>query len=132
VKKSDLKKVVKQLVRESLVEIFAEMRLETIVESAVKKHVSSAPAVAPQRRSITEVLGPDEVPAQPKPSKEELRAQMMDKLGIDDAEWRAIYADTADSDNPVLTGDDSGKPELVSESALRQSGLFRDYSKFVK
>jgi hypothetical protein len=56
---------------------------------------------------------------------------MMARLGISEEEWRTMYSDTASSDNPILTGDDSDKPELVSESVLRESGLMRDYSKFV-
>jgi hypothetical protein len=129
-KKSELKQVVKHLVRESLIEIFAEMKLETIVESAVKKHIKTSSPVTTNKRSIAEAL--EVAPSSAPVSKEDMRQKMMETMGVDEDTWRNIYEDTAESDNPVLTGDDSDRPELVSEAKLKSSGLMRDYSKFVE
>ena len=54
---------------------------------------------------------------------------MREKYGIDDNTWEAFYADTVESDNPVLTNEE--KPERVSENVLRQSGLYKDYSRHI-
>lgn len=124
--KKDLKKVIKEMVRESLLEIFAEMKLETIVEQVVKKQ-----GVVKRPVSASSTLR-EELNSTPRLSKEEVRKKMMENIGVDEDTWANIYEDTATSDNPILGGDDSDKPELVSESALKESGLFRDYSKFVE
>lgn len=125
-KAKDLKKMLKPLVRECLTEIFAEMKLETIVEGVVKKaapirgpSLSAALSNEPQPRVVNEQRKPEI-------TDEEKREMLQKRLGISDAEWKAVYAGTEPLDN-----DDSGKPELVSESVLQQSGLMKDYSKFV-
>ena len=125
-KKNELKKVIKEIVRESLMEIFAEMKLESIVENVVRKNVEFSKPVS--TRSMAEVLSPEVS----QPSRQELspeRKLIMEKIGVDDSAWNTVYADTIDSDNSIITGEE--KPELVSEGTLRQAGLLKDYSKFV-
>lgn len=128
-KKSDLKKMIKPLVKECLTEIFAEMHLETIVEGVVNKRHKKPHNSRHSLNGLPSVL--EEAPSQPPEiSAEEKKAMIMEKLGIDDQVWSNIYSDTADSENPVLTGED--KPELVSERDLQSSGLLKeDYSKFL-
>jgi hypothetical protein len=127
-KKKDLKRLIKPMIRECLAEIFMEMNLETIVEGVVRRQIKTRPH-APL---MTESVIPEAAPA-PKPpaSSQDQKKLMRERLGISEEEWKTMYSDTAESDNPVLTGDDNGNSELVSENALRQSGLYKDYSKFV-
>ena len=128
-KKSEIKKLIKPLIRECLTEIFMEMKLETIVENVLKEHVKKGP----QKKFSNEVLIEDvSPPAVSDVNPEQLKSQMINKLGISEEEWKNMYSDIAESDNPIMMGDDNSKPELVSESALRQAGLFRDYSKFTE
>lgn len=127
-KKAELKKVIKPLIRECLTEIFAEIQLEKIVEGVIAEQMK---ARSRSKSFSEEVLVESREPVQQEPSPEERKEMMMKRLGISEDEWRDMYQDTARSDNPILTGDDSDKPELVSESVLRQTGLYRDYSKFV-
>lgn len=125
-KKSDLKKMIKPLVRECLTEIFAEMKLESIVEGVVQK---AAPSRGPSVRDAMGVKPQPQVvqeQRQAEISEEERKDMLKRRLGIDENEWRAMYEGTQPLDE-----DDTGKPELVSESTLRQSGLMKDYSKFV-
>lgn len=128
-KKSDLKKMIKPLIRECLAEIFMEMNLETIVENVVNRTRARSPEV--RRTYEPEVIveqahvAPAPPPPQPQESPEERRARMMRKLGVSEAEWASMYAGT----EPL--SEDVGGPEIVSEEVLRESGLFRDYSKFV-
>lgn len=127
-KSQDLKKLIKPIIRECLTEIFAEIQLEKIVEGVIAEQMKARPR---SKSFSEEVLVEHKEPVRQEPTPEERKQMMTDRLGISEQEWRTMYSDTAESDNPILSGDDSDKPELVSESVLRQSGLYKDYSKFV-
>lgn len=129
----DLKKIMKPLIRECLTEIFAEMKLESIVEGVVQK---SSPlrgsSLGATLNSFTESetvenqrLTEERVAAKVEITGAEKKDMLKRRLGIDENEWRAMYQGT----EPISDEDDG--PELVSESALRQAGLMKDYSKFV-
>jgi len=71
------------------------------------------------------------------PKKRKLSAA---DLGISEDTWKSVYADTMQSDNPILTEEHipqpgetppPDRPELVSESAMEQFGFMRDFSKHV-
>lgn len=124
-KSKDLKKMIKPLIRECLTEIFAEIQLEKIVKGVMSEQSIRKPA----SRSFTEEVLAESVPSQV--TAENRKRQVMDKLGISEEEWRTMYSDTDESDHPILSGDESDSPELVSENVLRQSGLLKDYSKFL-
>ena len=121
----ELKSVIKQLVRESLTEIFAEMKLESIVEGVIKKNNSvsrdtgSAPA-----RPITESVQHDD--------SANMRSKIREMVGADDSEWADIYKDTVENGHAILDNDEGSNPEFVSESLLQKHGLMKDYSKFMK
>ena len=122
-KKNDLKKVIKPLIRECLTEIFMEMNLEHIVEGVMKKTEfapkTSEPKVVTESREV-----PPRQPQQLDESPEERRQRVMSKFGVSDIDW-------AEGTEP-LDDSDEGNPELVSEEILRQTGLYKDYSKFVE
>jgi hypothetical protein len=128
-KSAELKKLIKPLIRECLTEIFAEIQLEKIVEGVIAEQMKARPRSS--KSFSEEVLVEHKEPVRQEPTSEERKEMMMERLGISEQEWRTMYSDTAESDNPILSGDDSDKPELVSENVLRQSGLYKDYSKFV-
>jgi len=126
VKSKDLKKMLKPLVRECLTELFAEMKLESIVEGVIKKSsLTRGPSLSEAlgRESQSQVV---QEQRQVELTTEEKRDMLQKKLGISDDEWRSMYAGTEPLDE-----NDSGGPELVSESVLHQAGLMKDYSKFV-
>jgi hypothetical protein len=122
----DLKKVIKQMVRESIAEIFVEMQLETIVEGVVKRAMKQQPS----RVARTEAPATLVESVQPAP-REELRSKIKQLVAPEDSEWASIYEDTAKHGNSILDGDDSAVPE-VPESLLKETGLIRDFSKFIK
>jgi len=141
--KASLKKVVKEMVRDSITELFAEMHLESIVKKVVSEG-SAATRRTPKHRRPTlreasqvpfDAPLPDAPPAPSAPAqasnglnKEGLR----ERMNIDEDVWRDIYADTAESDNPVLTGEEGGgSVETAPEGELRKAGLMKDYSKFI-
>jgi len=131
--KKELKKVIKQLVRESLSELFLEMNLETIVEGVVKRSMKQVrPLSRPAPRlSVQEPIM--ESVRQPIDDKEEMRDRIKKLVGTEDSEWASIYQDTADHGHSVLDGAGGDtNPELVSEATLKQAGLIRDFSKFIK
>lgn len=138
--KRELKKVIKEMVRDAMTEIFAEIQLESIVKKVVNenKTVSSPRPTrsGPSLREASQVplnesVEPQQArpvqPPAPKFDKDALRA----KIGIDEDTWKNIYSDTAESDNPVLTGEQGGNPEFVAEEDLVEAGLMKDYSKFI-
>jgi hypothetical protein len=122
----ELKSVIKQLVRESLTEIFAEMHLESIVENVIKK---SAPRPVARQELITQNAAPLMESVN---EGIDLKAKIRSMVAADDSEWADIYKDTVAHGHPVIDGEDSCKPELAPESALKQRGFMKDYSKFVK
>jgi len=121
--KVELKSVIKQLVRESLTEIFAEMNLQTIVEQSVKKNLSNITQNTPTiREQVYE--------QKPKVSVDK-RKKMMESMGVTDDVWRSIYADTASSANPIIEGNDMPNNPEIPASVLEETGLLKDYSKFL-
>jgi hypothetical protein len=130
----ELKAVIKEMVRQSLTEIFAEMKLESIVEGVMQRGSSRS-------RLTDAVYRDEEAPVQrqqprPQPSrqKEQIRESLRKKLHISDSEWTGIYGDIQ-PDNPIVTGQTGGgnfNQESVSEQQLEEIGLMKDYSKFIK
>lgn len=129
--KSELKVLIKQLVRESLTEIFAEMRLESIVEGVLKKHQSVVLSEDAEEEPIR--------PTRPKEDSSVKKRRLMEALGGEEM-WNNVYGDIEES-NPILSNRSaSGAPvpgavdgtEYVKEADLREAGLFKDYSRFVK
>lgn len=118
----NLKKVIKQLVRESLVEIFAEMKLESIVESVTKKQLAELKINQPT--VMREVR--NSIP-------QENKKNLMDKVGnIESDVWRSMYSDVIDKGNPILNeARDEGatNPEFVPENVMESLGLMKDYSR---
>lgn len=130
----DLKNIIKQYVRESLVEIFAEMKLETIVENVLNKKAPIAKE-APQvpSFSVKEVMyGNEQANRSPNQSilKEQMKRSFMDKVGVSDGEWNKIYADI-DTNNPIMTGEQNPVATEVPEDVLAKMGLMKDYSKHI-
>lgn len=129
----ELKSVIKEMVRQSLVEIFAEMKLESIVEGVMERSSSKV-----TRSRLSEVVSrEEEAPARPQPrpptrQKEQIRESLRKKLHISDSEWSNIYEGIA-LDNPIVTGQTAGNfnEESVSEEQLEEIGLMKDYSKFI-
>jgi hypothetical protein len=120
-KPKDLKKLIKPIIRECLTEIFMEMNLEAIVESVIESRKPEP------RQPFIPVLS-----EQREESPEERREKMKARLGISEDEWKSVYGDTYEDagSNPILSGEE--KPEYVPENVLRESGLMKDYSRFVK
>lgn len=140
-----LKKILKPLIRECIAELFVEMNLQTIVENAVKKTTTN-PVQATKKTtsnpmSIKEVYRPEaeeELSPGPairnmKPSSDEKRKIIMEKIGaMDNSMWKDIYADTATRGSPILEGDAAAaNPNEVSEDQLARLGLMKDYSKHI-
>ena len=118
----DLKKLIKQLVKESLTEIFVEMKLETIVENVLVKKITE------QKQATLEDVSEDSFDTS---NSKILKEKIRENLRVDDSEWNSIYGNIDVSSNPIIN-DSTTNPELVSKSQLVESGLYRDYSKFVK
>lgn len=120
--KKELKGIIKQLVRESLMEIFVEMKLETIVENVIKKQ-------QPITRQINESVvakNPVVQSTQVDTGKEQLRKFIREQVAPDNSDMADIYKDILDRGSPILEDDNNAQPELVSEQALKNSGLIRD------
>jgi hypothetical protein len=126
--KKELKRLIKPLIKELLTEIFCELRLETIVENIIKK-TGTQPRLIEEKKVYAE-----QIQQHSQMSKEELRAKLLDKVGASSDEMRSIYTDIIDKGHPVLDGNNMTRPEpeLVPESVLREAGLLRDFSKFIK
>lgn len=123
--KKQLKTMIREMVKESLLEIFAEMKLETIVEHEVRKQKELN--IIPERTNKI-----NKVTQSSQPSRAELKQTLKEAIGISDDLYSDIYSDTVGSENPLLNGTENEKPELVSEDTLRQCGLMKDYSRFVE
>jgi hypothetical protein len=138
--KKELKNTIKEIVRESLLEIFAEMHLESIVKNVVKEQTfvntvvqkvsrpiqeQTAPAPA-ARRVVTESVEDREA------AKQKEKEALKKRMGISEDEWKNIYS-TVDPRTvaQVASSAANENPELVSEEKLKQTGLYRDYSKFI-
>jgi hypothetical protein len=128
----DLKKIIKPLIRECLLELFLEMKLESIVEGVVQKQQGTVQAVEQKT-----------VQAQPVRRSTANKRSLMEAIGVDESTWANIYDDTLKYGNSILnerTAPQNGvqqqgsfdDTELVSESALEQAGLLKDYSRFIK
>ena len=124
----DLKKVIKQLVKESLTEIFAEMKLETIVETVLDKKIHE---VKENKNNKVLEENYDISESRQNTNSNELKEIVKKRLAIDENEGKNIYGNIDLERNPIVKGQDTN-PELVSKEQLVQSGLYRDYSKFVK
>lgn len=143
--KKELKSVIKEMVRQSLMEIFAEMHLETIVESVVRKQkpvVVSAPKKQPLREQFVVEEEEEETPparkATPKvdevKQKALLREEIKKKMGVSDQAWNMYYSDIDPTKLPPGASSPGGNenPESVPEDILEAAGLMRDYSDFIK
>ena len=138
----ELKSVIKQLVRESLVEIFVEMNLQTIVEGVVKSQLSQVKEIKEPKRasdvpvpklskSIRDLYMEQEEDSNPYTSVEApKRSNILDS--VKDSTLRSVLSDTLNSNNPILNesaSENSSKPELVPEHVLESAGLMKDYSR---
>jgi hypothetical protein len=127
--KKELKKIVKQMVQESIAEVFLQLNLETLIEGAIKRTMKQQ---QPSRVIKTESPA-TLVESKKSAPREEIRSKIKQLVSPDESEWASIYEDTAKHGSPILEGEDgSDRPELVPESLLQESGLLRDFSKFVK
>ena len=130
----DIKKIIKPLVRECLLELFLEMKLENIVENVVRQQQKDNN----QESSRILVSEAKEIPViqKNKPNKHSL----MEAIGVNENTWNDVYADTLKHGNSILNNKDTtttvapnyDDTELVNESVLKQAGLMKDYSRFVK
>lgn len=140
--KKELKSLIKQMVRESLLEVFAEINLSKLVENAVSKKLSNVSrknvveAVEDKSQySLKKQLVEQKETTQDSPSlqeqKQKVREELHKKYGISKDEFQMIYGNIAEN-NPILTDAKVDDQEKVSESTLLNSGLMRDFSKFLK
>jgi hypothetical protein len=133
-----LKVLIKEMVRQSLLEIFAEMKLESIVEGVIKKQ--STPS-----RTIKEGVQARET------NKEDNSAamialkrkrEMLDKLQVNKSPISGILKETLEesadeilkeSRAPRHTAPQQDDPSPLSESDLEELGLFgKDFSQHIK
>lgn len=128
-KNKDLKLVIKQLVRESLTEIFAEIQLEKIVETVMEK----------QMKTLIKEVKPSV--AHKVVSEPARRQSLLSQVMFNEEDQSSWYGKaqikesvTAPAPNPYAEPDpiSSQRREHVSEEALQQSGLLKDYSRFLK
>jgi hypothetical protein len=119
-----LKKIIKQYVRESLLEIFSEEKMKSIVESVISRQVSFS---APQPNFISP-------PRQMNEDKQALKQSLKKKLGIDDdGMWNNIYGNIDIDENPIINEQAyQDQEEGISNHILESTGILRDYSKFVE
>ena len=141
--KKELKSVIKEMVRQSLMEIFAEMHLETIVESVVKRQ---KPVSTQKQQTLKEqfVVEEERVTSQrqtkPAPKVDEakqkamLREELRKKMGVSEQSWNMYYSDIDPTKLPPGASSPGGNenPESVPEDLLEAAGLMRDYSDFIK
>lgn len=132
----ELKSLIKEMVRESLTEIFVEMKLESIVENVISKSVRSSSRLTERNQTETVEETPVYSPPKIKPRNNAvLRENLRKKLGVSEDQWETIYGDISDS-NPILSSNSSlnenTNPEFVPESTLEETGLMKDYSRFLK
>lgn len=121
---SKLKKVIKSLVKECLLEAFAELQIEKIVEAKLASRNSAQKIVeSVNKERYSEIVQAKE----PQPRVNLKLQETINKLK-DTSSFN--YYDSVE-DNSILTGKDDG-PEEVSEAQLASMGLLRDYSKFIK
>lgn len=143
--KKELKIVIKEMVRQSLMEIFAEMHLETIVESVVKKQKPVVVSASAKKQPLREQFVIEEEDETPPPrqatsrvdeakQKAILREEMKKKLGVSDEAWKMYYSDIDPTKLPPGASSPGGNenPESVPEDLLEAAGLMRDYSDFIK
>lgn len=143
--KKELKIVIKEMVRQSLMEIFAEMHLETIVESVVKKQKPVVVSASTKKQPLREQFVIEEEDETPPPrqatskvdeakQKAILREEMKKKLGVSDEAWKMYYSDIDPTKLPPGASSPGGNenPESVPEDLLEAAGLMRDYSDFIK
>lgn len=131
-KNQQLKKVIKTLVRECLLEVFAEMKLENIVESVLSKQQTLSEK---NTKKLLESSDENSTPSlfsrvnpASKPMNEDRRAKIKEAMGLDDNTWNNVYGNIATPNE----GEIDGKPQLVTEEQLLASGLIKDYSKYIK
>lgn len=121
---SKLKKVIKLLVKECLIEAFAELQIEKIVEAKLAKKNSANKLVETvKKEKYAEIFEPPQPSSKVSVKFQETINKLKDTSGFN-------YYDSIE-DNSILTGKDDG-PEEVSEAQLASMGLMRDYSKFIK
>ncbi len=142
--KKELKSVIKEMVRQSLMEIFAEMHLETIVEGVVRKQ---KPVTAPMKRQLREQFVQEEEEEVPTPrqaapapkvdtakQKAVMKEELRKKLGVSDDVWKMYYSDIDPTKLPPGASSPGANenPESAPEELLEAAGLMRDYSDFLK
>jgi len=142
--KKELKSVIKEMVRQSLMEIFAEMHLETIVESVVKKQkpISTQKQQTLKEQFVVEeeerVVSPRQAKPAPKvdeaKQKAMLREELRKKMGVSEQSWNMYYSDIDPTKLPpgASSSGSNENPESVPEDLLEAAGLMRDYSDFIK
>lgn len=121
------KKELKILIKECMAELMLEMKFEQIIESALVRSSKSSTS------SLNENVAPQSRPRpQPKQQPQQPKINLKEKMKISDSEWNSIYA-SVDQNSPIMTESKTGQhnPEFVSEDVLEDTGLLRDYSKFL-
>ena len=122
-----LKAIIKEYVREALIEVLAEAKIESMIAKTIKEHTKKP-------KSLKESLGIPEqkyVPEKLKIVDEiKLKNDLLNKIAPTDDVWRSIYADTLKSDysRPILEGNEIATGKEIPESVLEQAGFMRDYS----
>jgi hypothetical protein len=133
--KKDLKKIIKEYVRQCLKEILAEQFIENVVKDVISENFLQASRPSSFKDSVLQENNTENV-EQSKEEMEERKKMILNKV-IDGGEvnpYASIFEDTLNSNNSILTEgkNDSDRQEIVSEAALRESGLFKNYDKFLK
>jgi len=124
--KKELKSMIKEIVKDCMAEILVELKLETIIENAMTRSSSDR---LPLKQQLNETTQKPQV-------IQKSTLDIRKRLGVSDAEWKAIYSDIS-PDSSILkesksqTSNPLDSAERVSEKQLSQAGLFKDYSKFL-
>lgn len=122
----NLKKIIKEMVRESLVEIFAEMKLESLIESAVAKQSKSIVESHEQTKLKPSKQGSvhqEQPQLQKQDIKKIYKENLISKMGVSEDEWKNIYEDVNIEKLPPSISSGAENPEFVSENDLKSLGL---------
>jgi len=152
-KTNQLKKIIKQLVKESLNEVLLENYVNSTVKKAINEHMLKLSSTQPKSHSkpLNENITPKPQPKKTPPIiSEQRRKELLSKIvGNDDGsdhysqpakkmdQYSDIFEDTINSDHPLITGEDTGRDDpsgpvkQIPEEVLEQSGLMdKDWSRY--
>lgn len=120
-KTTELKKVIRSMVRECVHELLAEKYIERSINemASTKKKLRESVAYA------------EPVKPKKKPAPTLTREEMARKYNLDeDGPMVDIFQDTM-STNPVINGEDKDPPGTVSERVMEKSGIMsKDWTKY--